>query len=125
MEGTGSSATPVKVMLAVVSVITNRWFWVGAWGLPSTCSGRAAPVPLPTKMERFTLLVSPHGDKDARDQYEIRTHKRIIDITESSVKVESDVGVSTLELAPDIEKKPRSLGLSNGKPVQKRLENKS
>src|SRR5688500_18399640 len=38
------------------------------------------PVPLPTKMERFTVLVSPHGDKDARDQYEIRTHKRLIDI---------------------------------------------
>jgi small subunit ribosomal protein S10 len=38
------------------------------------------PVPLPTKMERFTVLVSPHGDKDARDQYEIRTHKRLMDI---------------------------------------------
>lgn len=38
------------------------------------------PVPLPTKMERFTLLVSPHGDKDARDQYELRTHKRLMDI---------------------------------------------
>lgn len=38
------------------------------------------PIPLPTKKERFTLLVSPHGDKDARDQYEIRTHKRLLDI---------------------------------------------
>ena len=38
------------------------------------------PVPLPTKMERFTLLVSPHSDKDARDQFELRTHKRIMDI---------------------------------------------
>ena len=38
------------------------------------------PVPLPTKMERFTLLVSPHADKDARDQYEMRTHKRLMDI---------------------------------------------
>jgi len=38
------------------------------------------PVPLPTKMERFTILVSPHADKDARDQYEIRTHKRLLDI---------------------------------------------
>jgi small subunit ribosomal protein S10 len=38
------------------------------------------PVPLPTKMERFTILVSPHGDTDARDQYEIRTHKRLMDI---------------------------------------------
>ena len=38
------------------------------------------PVPLPTKMERYTLLVSPHGDKDARDQFELRTHKRLMDI---------------------------------------------
>src|ERR1700753_4405828 len=38
------------------------------------------PVPLPTKMERFTLLVSPHSDKDARDQLELRTHKRLMDI---------------------------------------------
>ena len=40
------------------------------------------PIPLPTKKEKFTILVSPHVNKDARDQYEIRTHKRIIDITE-------------------------------------------
>jgi ribosomal protein S10 len=38
------------------------------------------PIPLPTKKERFTILTSPHADKDARDQYEIRTHKRLLDI---------------------------------------------
>ncbi len=38
------------------------------------------PIPLPTRIERFTILISPHADKDARDQYEIRTHKRLIDI---------------------------------------------
>jgi ribosomal protein S10 len=38
------------------------------------------PIPLPTKMERFTILISPHANKDARDQYEIRTHKRLLDI---------------------------------------------
>lgn len=38
------------------------------------------PIPLPTKIERLTVLVSPHVDKDARDQYEIRTHKRLVDI---------------------------------------------
>ena len=37
------------------------------------------PIPLPTKKERFTVLISPHVDKDARDQYEIRTHKRLMD----------------------------------------------
>jgi ribosomal protein S10 len=38
------------------------------------------PIPLPTKKERYTILISPHADKDARDQYEIRTHKRLLDI---------------------------------------------
>jgi len=38
------------------------------------------PIPLPTRTERFTILISPHADKNARDQYEIRTHKRLIDI---------------------------------------------
>lgn len=38
------------------------------------------PIPLPTKKEQFTVLVSPHVNKDARDQYEIRTHKRLVDI---------------------------------------------
>lgn len=38
------------------------------------------PIPLPTKKDRFTILVSPHVNKDARDQYEIRTHKRLLDI---------------------------------------------
>jgi ribosomal protein S10 len=44
------------------------------------------PIPLPTKKERFTILVSPHVDKDARDQYEIRTHKRILDIVDPTDK---------------------------------------
>ena len=44
------------------------------------------PIPLPTKKERYTDLVSPHVDKDARDQYEIRTHKRLMDIIEPTAK---------------------------------------
>jgi small subunit ribosomal protein S10 len=44
------------------------------------------PIPLPTKKERFTILVSPHVDKDARDQYEIRTHKRLLDIVQPTDK---------------------------------------
>ena len=44
------------------------------------------PVPLPTEMEKFTLLVSPHGDKDARDQFELRTHKRLMDILDPTDK---------------------------------------
>ena len=40
------------------------------------------PIPLPTRKERYTILISPHVNKDARDQYEIRTHKRMMDIVE-------------------------------------------
>jgi small subunit ribosomal protein S10 len=44
------------------------------------------PIPLPTRIERITVLRSPHVDKKSREQFEIRTHKRIIDITEPSSK---------------------------------------
>ncbi|APC90956.1 30S ribosomal protein S10 [Francisella opportunistica] len=44
------------------------------------------PIPLPVRKERFTILVSPHVNKKARDQYEIRTHKRLIDIVEPTDK---------------------------------------
>ncbi|ORU90182.1 MAG: 30S ribosomal protein S10 [Cycloclasticus sp. symbiont of Poecilosclerida sp. M] len=44
------------------------------------------PIPLPTKKERFTILISPHVNKDARDQYELRTHKRMMDIVEPTDK---------------------------------------
>ena len=44
------------------------------------------PIPLPTRMERFTVLISPHVNKDARDQYEIRTHKRLMDIVDPTDK---------------------------------------
>lgn len=44
------------------------------------------PIPLPTRKERFTVLVSPHVNKDARDQYEIRTYKRLIDIVQPTDK---------------------------------------
>ena len=44
------------------------------------------PIPLPTRKERFTILISPHVNKDARDQYEIRTHKRLMDIVDPTDK---------------------------------------
>jgi small subunit ribosomal protein S10 len=44
------------------------------------------PVPLPTKIERFTVLISPHVNKDARDQYELLTHKRLMDIVDPTDK---------------------------------------
>ncbi|AKJ96391.1 MULTISPECIES: 30S ribosomal protein S10 [Thioalkalivibrio] len=44
------------------------------------------PIPLPTKSEAYTVLVSPHVNKDARDQYELRTHKRLMDILDPTDK---------------------------------------
>ena len=44
------------------------------------------PIPLPTKIEKYTLLRSPHVNKKARDQFEIRTHKRILDIVQPTDK---------------------------------------
>jgi small subunit ribosomal protein S10 len=44
------------------------------------------PIPLPTRKEKFTILISPHVNKDARDQYEIRTHKRLMDIVDPTDK---------------------------------------
>ncbi len=44
------------------------------------------PIPLPTRIEKYTVLTSPHVDKDARDQYEIRTHKRLLDILQPTDK---------------------------------------
>lgn len=42
------------------------------------------PIPLPTRIERYTVLRSPHIDKKSREQFEIRTHKRLIQITETT-----------------------------------------
>ena len=44
------------------------------------------PIPLPTRFEKFTVLTSPHVNKDARDQYELRTHKRLVVISQPTDK---------------------------------------
>ena len=59
------------------------------------------PIPLPTRKERFTVLISPHVDKDARDQYEIRTHKRLLDIVEPTEKTVD--ALMKLDLAAGVE----------------------
>lgn len=65
----------------------------------------AGPVPLPTKTERYTVLTSPHTDKDAREQFEIRTHKRIIDIIEPTNKTLDSLTHLDLPAGVDIELK--------------------
>ncbi len=59
------------------------------------------PIPLPTRTERFTILVSPHVDKDARDQYEIRTHKRLLDIIDPTEKTVD--ALTKLDLAAGVD----------------------
>ena len=59
------------------------------------------PIPLPTKKERYTILISPHVNKDARDQYEIRTHKRLLDIVEPTEKTVD--ALMKLDLAAGVE----------------------
>ena len=59
------------------------------------------PIPLPTRRESFTVLVSPHVNKDARDQYEIRTHKRLLDIVEPTDKTVD--ALMKLDLAAGVE----------------------
>tara|TARA_R110001592_G_scaffold215025_1_gene468139 strand:+ start:1545 stop:1856 length:312 start_codon:yes stop_codon:yes gene_type:complete len=59
------------------------------------------PIPLPTRKERFTVLTSPHVNKDARDQYEIRTHKRLLDIVEPTEKTVD--ALMKLDLAAGVE----------------------
>ncbi len=46
----------------------------------------SGPVPLPTRIERYTVLRSPHIDKKSREQFELRTHKRLIDIHEANAR---------------------------------------
>ena len=60
------------------------------------------PIPLPTKIERYTVLSSPHVDKKARDQYEIRTHKRVIDITEPTAKTIDELRTLNMPAGVDI-----------------------
>lgn len=52
----------------------------------STGAKIVGPVPMPTHKKRFTVLTSPHTDKNAQEHYEIRTHKRMIDIMEPTGK---------------------------------------
>ena len=59
------------------------------------------PIPLPTKIERFTVLTSPHVDKDARDQFELRTPKRLLDIVNPTDKTVD--ALMKLELAAGVD----------------------
>jgi len=61
------------------------------------------PVPLPTKIEKFTVIRSPFIDKDSREQFEIRTHKRLIDVLEPGSKTIDTLMRLNLPAGVDIE----------------------
>lgn len=66
------------------------------------------PIPLPTRIERYTVLSSPHVDKKARQQYEIRTHKRVIDIVQATAKTIEALNKLSLPAGVDIKIKASS-----------------
>ncbi len=59
------------------------------------------PIPLPTKIERYTVLRSPHVDKKSRDQFEIRIHKRLVELEEANAKTQT--ALVKLELPAGVE----------------------
>ena len=61
----------------------------------------SGPIPLPTEKNIYTILRSPHVNKDARDQYEIRTHKRVLDIVQPTDKTVD--ALMKLDLAAGVE----------------------
>jgi small subunit ribosomal protein S10 len=63
----------------------------------------AGPVPLPTKIEKFSVMRSPFIDKDSQEQFEIRTHKRLIDIVEPNQKTINALMRLNLPAGVDVE----------------------
>jgi small subunit ribosomal protein S10 len=63
----------------------------------------AGPVPLPTRIERFTVNRSPHVDKKSREQFELRTHKRLLDIVDPTQQTIDDLGKLELSTGIDVE----------------------
>ncbi|MEN1681515.1 MAG: 30S ribosomal protein S10 [Planctomycetota bacterium] len=60
------------------------------------------PIPLPTRIERYTVLRGPHVDKKSRQQFEIRTHKRLIDIVQATAKTIEALNKLSLPAGVDI-----------------------
>jgi len=61
------------------------------------------PIPLPTKISRWTVLRSPHIDKNSREQFEIRTHKRVLDIVDPTVRTVDELKKLNLPAGVDIQ----------------------
>ena len=68
----------------------------------------AGPIPLPTKISRYTVLRSPHVDKKSREQFEIRTHKRLLDILDPTQQTLDALMKLDLSAGVDVAIKPVS-----------------
>jgi small subunit ribosomal protein S10 len=66
------------------------------------------PIPMPTKIRKYTVLKSPHVNKKSREQFEIRIHGRVIDIV--SATPETVDSLMKLDLAPEVDVEVRSMG---------------
>lgn len=62
----------------------------------------AGPIPLPTRIERYTVNRSPHADKKSMEQFEIRTHKRVLDIIEPTARTVDELKKLNLPAGVDI-----------------------
>ncbi len=62
----------------------------------------AGPIPLPTRIERYTVNRSPHADKKSMEQFEIRTHKRLLDIVNPTAKTVDELKKLNLPAGVDI-----------------------
>ena len=72
----------------------------------------AGPIPLPTRINKFTVLRSPHVDKKSREQFEIRTHKRLIDIFEPTPQTVD--ALMKLDLPPGVDVEIKAFGREHG-----------
>lgn len=69
----------------------------------------AGPIPLPTRINRYTVLRSPHVDKKSREQFEVRTHKRLLDILEPTAQTIDQLMKLDLSAGVDVEIKTQAI----------------
>mgnify|MGYP006309583737 CR=1 FL=1 len=81
----------------------------------------SGPVPLPTRIERYTVLRSPHGNKKAREQFEMRTHKRVIDIYEANARTVEALNRLVVPAGVLLRSRPDRSGINEGNRVVRRI----
>jgi len=82
-----------RVLDRTVAIITDA--------IKKTGAEVKGPIPLPTKIRRYTVLRSPHINKDSREQFEIRIHRRLVDVINASPDTIDQL--MKLELAPEVD----------------------